>query len=1466
MMRKHIFLLLALCLHIAARGQTIPNDLDLSWLPQPTQAKALRYWIDDDMGSMQTTNILNGQHLVDVSSLLDGLHTIHFQIIDSEDKVATPYSSIFLKIGTMAEAEEVTVNKLVYWFDDEETTTTTDMLSGIMTLDASGLLDGLHTIHYMVVCSDGSITSAYSSIFLKMNIEIQSTTAQSLRYWFDDESDVKTTSVSGGTQSIDVSNLLSGLHTLHYQLVDNSGQVTSPVSGVFIKNFDMVLADGGNRITKYQYWQNTNSTAMQTVELASADNPYKLIALLPMQKEPIRSSSFHFEVTDGVPMVYAKNELHVRFHDAIGYFVDDSRDFIDYSVKQEVKDIEWLESGIRSTTEKPAANIIKWYCVEAERGDSLQFKLDRAATVQLFAPSGKEVLSVSGSESVKWSGLHAAESGTFYVALHDVTATQGNTISIDYNHIDKYAVLEIDIDEIGLAPSIVPMTIHGNGFDRLRRVCLSLEGDTIQSDCQDVLDKATTIAMFTLLGGEKLGAYDLTLEFDDEEEGTVSLRIPKRIHLAKPVWGEVVVDVTTARTLATPYPVHIKVRNTGNVARLYTPLTIAFDHSEVVNSVNFENFFVAMGQTAQSEDYNPVVQTDNFAGRGTRAEAAYLFIQTLAPGETKDLTMSLNAPSHAKLNVYAQPGKSANDKESLPDKTQGSEGQGSEGQEGSGGTAEPEGGGHGADTRDCTTTPSLWEYLAEHTDFEPSDDLLDNLGDLDLPGLAGRMVERMQQARDIVNNAVGIGRVIANIVNGVRLNHYMAVADAAGVDDEMRETLRNSVQLELPSDILNDAGHPIMGGLSAYWEWQQMRSECSDTPPTPHPVEILNAGDPNDIFGYTSESGSKYMKEGTTGVYYTIEFENDPKIATAAAHTIVVRDTLDTQRFDLSTFAATSIKLGNKDAVQLGGVKSIDRMTIDLRPENYVIAQVSLSLDERKGIATWTIESLDPMTMEPTEDAMQGVLPVNSNGNGQGELSFDISLKPGMAEGDLVSNRAAIVFDREGVIMTPTWTNTVDATLPESRIADVAMATDSTVCVRIAATDELSKPWRYDLYIQEDTDGAWKHGAANVPVDSIAQIAVKEGVSYGFYVVVTDSAGNVEQKAAAREFTFEVFGSQVDTNTQIELAQGWNWISHNQQEPLSVEALKPASARMLGQTEETINDSRFGWMGDLEELLPTQMYKIQTDEVKTVQLSGRLFNAGFRAVPLYEGWNWLGYPVANTMTPAEALSKLDAEDGDFLIGQDGMATYSEGQWTGTLTEMVPGLGYMYRSGSDKNLFYNATAQASSRRVQSSQSTVHSSEMPEGWTVNKRKYPNVMGVIAQLWHEDNMANSDEWLLGAFCGDECRGIAKVVDGTLMMNVYGQGGEMIVFRAMNYETGEVLYAAEQETFRADVVGTMNSPYQMHIGDATGIAGNNAGSISDSRYYDLQGRAVNDINAQKGLYIVTDSQRSKTQKVVKK
>jgi hypothetical protein len=190
------------------------------------------------------------------------------------------------------------------------------------------------------------------------------------------------------------------------------------------------------------------------------------------------------------------------------------------------------------------------------------------------------------------------------------------------------------------------------------------------------------------------------------------------------------------------------------------------------------------------------------------------------------------------------------------------------------------------------------------------------------------------------------------------------------------------------------------------------------------PSEAVASLDPNDIYGYQDANGDKTIRDGMTQLFYTIEFENDSTFATAPAHDIYVTDVLSPELFDLSTFAPTQVRIGSKE-VQLDGSKN-GTVTFSMMPEIYAIAQLDWSLDETTGTVSWHISSLDPLTVEPTEELNGGVLPVNVDGNGIGELSFDIQIKPNLPDGTEIPNRATIVFDENEPIETATWTNTVE--------------------------------------------------------------------------------------------------------------------------------------------------------------------------------------------------------------------------------------------------------------------------------------------------------------------------------------------------------------------------------------------------------------------------------------------------------
>ena len=492
-MRKYILLLMLLCLHGMARGQTEAE---------------YQYWFDTDYSSLHTTQASETWEMtIDVSDLKEGLHSAHFQLKSSNGDLSPVVTKTFYKIS----ASE-TVNSFTCWFDDDFTNAQSlTNTGGAIQLDIQGIKDGLHVLHVM---PKGTTSSPVHSVLYMKTITAEN--VDYLRCVFSVDNKVvqeERVNVADrqATWDIDVADIDDGVHFLNLIAYTPSGAVASTKSAVFVKE-----PLGGRGISKYGYTVNG-----QTIENLSAieNNPknFTLMSLLPVPTMPIRSSKFHFEVKDGEPAIYAKNDVLLYFADNAGYSVIDQKEYVDYQVKESLTDIPTLPSGIPQTVAKPTKDAITWYKLDAEPGDSLQFMLDRASSIQLFSPSGEEVYSTSGSESVKWGGCHVRESGTYYFALHDVTAPYGNTVKISYNHIDKYAVLRQDVKVVGNG-GCSTITFEGNGFRDLYAIDLYNEaGDSIHHVYIGHESDATTSVVFDFTNAT-IGKYHALFRFAEEDK------------------------------------------------------------------------------------------------------------------------------------------------------------------------------------------------------------------------------------------------------------------------------------------------------------------------------------------------------------------------------------------------------------------------------------------------------------------------------------------------------------------------------------------------------------------------------------------------------------------------------------------------------------------------------------------------------------------------------------------------------------------------------------------------------------------------------------------------------------------------------------------------------------------------------------------------------------------------------------
>lgn len=319
---------------------------------------------------------------------------------------------------------------------------------------------------------------------------------------------------------------------------------------------------------------------------------------------------------------------------------------------------------------------------------------------------------------------------------------------------------------------------------------------------------------------------------------------------------------------------------------------------------------------------------------------------------------------------------------------------------------------------------------------------------------------------------------------------------------------------------------------------------------------------------------------------------------------------------------------------------------------------------------------------------------------------------------------------------------------------------------------------------------------------------------------------------------------------QQNLSTGWNWISSYLNEPQSVDLLLNNSNRIVGQFDETIKDSEFGFVGSIDAFEPGKAYKVEAQNNFSIAFTGYLHNLEVSPIVLKHGWNWIAYPYYETCD-IESVIK-NADEGDYIASQYGFAEYADGYWEGSISQFNAGLGYLYKSATDKTLAFNLDT--TSPKVMVPGKSVN--EAKSASSVDVHKYQNTMNITAKLYRDDMEITDGDYDIYAMSGNELRGVGQFVNGTYYITVYGDEPTEISFLVEN--AGETYMANETLKFANDVVGSRMAPYAITVGDATGI-----GVISlennDIVIYSVDGllinkkASLNDIKRlARGVYII--------------
>ena len=135
---------------------------------------------------------------------------------------------------------------------------------------------------------------------------------------------------------------------------------------------------------------------------------------------------------------------------------------------------------------------------------------------------------------------------------------------------------------------------------------------------------------------------------------------------------------------------------------------------------------------------------------------------------------------------------------------------------------------------------------------------------------------------------------------------------------------------------------------------------------------------------------------------------------------------------------------------------------------------------------------------------------------------------------------------------------------------------------------------------------------------------------------------------------------------------------------------------------------------------------------------------------------------------------------------------------------------------------------------------------EVWKFDASRFADNMAIIASV---EGLRNPEQYTIGAFVGEECRGKGSLAqDDIMFINVAGKSGEKVTFRLYNTFTGEYFDVNETVTYSAKA-GTLRAPVRLSSPVVTGIS--SVKSVhDDGAIFNLAGQRLDKM--QKGINIV--------------
>ena len=346
----------------------------------------------------------------------------------------------------------------------------------------------------------------------------------------------------------------------------------------------------------------------------------------------------------------------------------------------------------------------------------------------------------------------------------------------------------------------------------------------------------------------------------------------------------------------------------------------------------------------------------------------------------------------------------------------------------------------------------------------------------------------------------------------------------------------------------------------------------------------------------------------------------------------------------------------------------------------------------------------------------------------------------------------------------------------------------------------------------------------------------------------------------------------------LHLAAGWQWLSipysSIRQEALGG-VFEGDLIEIRTQHDLLYNDPSWGYYGTLNNtvgLKQGQCFKVNMKNAREQKLFGMDVSAemmegkpdedGSTIITLMPGWNWVGSPYFFDRKLATIFANYENMLMDaVIISKTGSATLGEKGWEGDETLMKAGQGYVIKNPNNYSIDVKFPAEMTMTPANEGEAGVKAfAARAKVWQYDHTRFMNNMTMVAKIADLDN---AEQYSIGAFVGDECRGEGIIENGKAFITVNCNMGEQVTFKLYNAYTGE--FRLLEESLKAQTrVGSLKAPFTFHAGALVdGINGIASGAASSTETYDLSGRRTS--TQQRGVSVRRMSDGSFRKVIVK-